>query len=103
MIIAEVASSAGGHLNKHIYANFIYIYLSIYLSIYIYIYIYICIYISPDPGQQFNEGAKSFGVSLEAAYQQTYSASLSFRAFSGGDYNILSDKDFIALSLGITY
>ena len=58
---------------------------------------------SPDPGQQFNEGAKSFGVSLEAAYQQTYSASLSFRAFSGGDYNILSDKDFIALSLGITY
>jgi hypothetical protein len=58
---------------------------------------------SPDPGQQFNEGAKSFGVSLEAVYQQTYSASLSFRSFSGGDYNILSDKDFLAVSIGITY
>jgi hypothetical protein len=58
---------------------------------------------SPDPGQQFNEGAKSFGVSLEAVYQQTYSASMSFRSFSGGDYNILSDKDFLALSIGITY
>jgi hypothetical protein len=58
---------------------------------------------SPDPGQQFNEGAKSFGVSVEAAYQQTYTASLSFRSFSGGDYNILSDKDFIAVSFGISY
>lgn len=58
---------------------------------------------SPDPGQQFNEGAKSFGVSVEALYQQTYTASLSFRSFSGGDYNILSDKDFVALSFGISY
>ncbi|WP_299071801.1 DUF1302 domain-containing protein [uncultured Paraglaciecola sp.] len=58
---------------------------------------------SPDPGQQFNEGARSFGVSLEAAYQQTYTASLSYKAFSGGDYNIMSDKDFVALSIGISY
>lgn len=58
---------------------------------------------SPDPGQQFNEGAKSFGVALEALYQQTYTASLSFRTFNGGDYNILSDKDFISLSFGISY
>jgi hypothetical protein len=58
---------------------------------------------SPDPGQQFNEGAKSFGVALEAAYQQAYTASLSFRSFNGGDYNILRDKDFVAVSFGISY
>ncbi|AEP31490.1 DUF1302 domain-containing protein [Brumicola nitratireducens] len=58
---------------------------------------------SPDPGQQFNEGAKSFGVSLEALYQQKYSMTLGYRAFSGGSHNILEDKDFLSLNFAVSY
>nr|WP_136250975.1 DUF1302 domain-containing protein [Ningiella ruwaisensis] len=58
---------------------------------------------SPEPGQQFHEGRKSFGVSLEALYQQKYSVTLGYRAFSGGSHNILEDKDFLSLSLAMSY
>jgi hypothetical protein len=58
---------------------------------------------SPEPGQQFNEGQKSFGVSLEAVYQNNYSMTISYRQFDGGDYSVLSDKDFVSLSFGMTY
>ena len=58
---------------------------------------------SPTPGQSFNEGSMSFGVSLEASYQQTYSASLDYKTFSGGDYNTLQDKDFVSLSVAVSY
>jgi hypothetical protein len=58
---------------------------------------------SPDPGQQFHEGKKSFGVSLEALYQQKYSMTIGYRAFSGGSHNILEDKDFMSLNFGISY
>jgi hypothetical protein len=58
---------------------------------------------SPDPGQQFNEGAKSFGVSLEALYQQKYSMTIGYRAFSGGSHNILEDKDFLSLNFAVSY
>jgi len=58
---------------------------------------------SPEPGQQFNEGQKSFGLSLEAVYQNNYSVSVSYRQFTGGDYSVLSDKDFVSVSFGLTY
>lgn len=58
---------------------------------------------SPDPGQQFNEGAKSFGVSLEALYQQKYSMTLGYRSFSGGSHNILEDKDFLSVNFAVSY
>jgi len=58
---------------------------------------------SPAPGQQFNEGRQSLGLAVEASYQQMYSASLAYKMFDGGDYNASADKDFVSLSLGITY
>lgn len=58
---------------------------------------------SPDPGQQFHEGRKSFGVSLEALYQQKYSATIGYRQFQGGSHNTLEDKDFISLSFNVSY
>lgn len=58
---------------------------------------------SPEPGQQFAEGTKSFGLSLEASYQQQYTATVSVKSFSGGDYNVLTDKDFVSLSFGFSY
>jgi len=54
-------------------------------------------------GQQFNEGSQSLGLAVEASYQQMYSASLAYKMFDGGDYNASADKDFVSLSLGITY
>jgi len=58
---------------------------------------------SPAPGQQFNEGRQSLGLAVEASYQQMYSASVAYKMFDGGDYNASIDKDFVSLSLGITY
>ena len=58
---------------------------------------------SPAPGQQFNEGRQSLGFSMEASYQQAYSATVAYQMFDGGDYNASEDKDFVSLSLGVTY
>jgi hypothetical protein len=58
---------------------------------------------SPDPAQQFHEGSKSFGLSLEALYQQKYSVTIGYRAFDGGSHNVLEDKDFASLNFAMTY
>jgi len=58
---------------------------------------------SPAPGQQFNEGRQSLGLSVEAIYQQAYTATIAYKMSDGGDYNASEDKDFVSLSLGVTY
>jgi Protein of unknown function (DUF1302) len=58
---------------------------------------------SPEPGQQFHEGRKALGLSLEASYKQKYTANIGYTSFSGGSHNILEDKDFVSLSFGISY
>ncbi len=58
---------------------------------------------SPAPAQQFTQGRQSLAVAVEATYQHTYSASLAYKMFDGGDYNASADKDFVSLSLGISY
>jgi hypothetical protein len=58
---------------------------------------------SPDPGQQFHEGKKSFGISLEALYQQKYSMTVAYRSFNGGSHNILEDKDFASVNFAVSY
>ena len=35
--------------------------------------------------------------------RNTYTASLSYTDFFGGDYNTLTDRDFIALSFGVNF
>ena len=52
---------------------------------------------------QFNEGSTVAAVSLEALYQQKYSFTISYTNFGGGDYNSITDKDFLSLSFALSY
>ncbi|MEO4046971.1 DUF1302 domain-containing protein [Pseudomonas sp. CAU 1711] len=54
-------------------------------------------------GPVFNEGAKAISVGLDADYLNTYTASLSYTDFFGGDYNASVDRDFLALSFGVNF
>ena len=55
------------------------------------------------PNGLFNEGAKAVSVGVDADYRNTYTASLSYTDFFGGDYNTLTDRDFLALSFGVNF
>ena len=54
-------------------------------------------------GPTFNEGNKAISVGLDAEYQNTYTASLSYTDFFGGEYNTNIDRDFVALSFGVNF
>ncbi len=54
-------------------------------------------------GPVFNEGSKAISLGLDAEYQNTYTASLSYTDFFDGDYNTQTDRDFIALSFGVSF
>ena len=55
------------------------------------------------PNGQFNEGAKAVSIGLDADYQNTYTAGLSYTNFFGGKYNTLVDRDFLAFSVGMSF
>jgi len=55
------------------------------------------------PNGLFNEGAKAVSLALDADYLNTYTASLSYTDFFGGEYNTLIDRDFLALSFGVSF
>ncbi|MCU9949328.1 DUF1302 domain-containing protein [Pseudomonas sp. PDM13] len=55
------------------------------------------------PNGTFTEGAKAISLGLDAEYQNTYTASLSYTDFFGGKYNTLTDRDFLALSFGMNF
>ena len=54
-------------------------------------------------GPNFSEGTKAVSLGLNADYQNTYTASLSYTDFFGGDYNTNVDRDFVALSFGVNF
>ena len=56
---------------------------------------------SPEPG--FNEGAKAISLGVDSSYLNIYNASLSYTDFFGGDYNTSIDRDFVALSFGVSF
>jgi hypothetical protein len=56
---------------------------------------------APEPG--FNEGSKALSLSLDAEYRNTYTASLAYTDFFGGEYNTNIDRDFVALSFGMSF
>ena len=58
---------------------------------------------APDPGGNFKEGNKSVSLGLDANYQNTYSASISYTSYFGGDYNEISDRDFVAASVSYSF
>lgn len=58
---------------------------------------------SPGPGANFEEGRKAVSLGLDAEYQNTYTASLNYTNFFGGDFSTVNDRDFVALSLGVNF
>jgi len=58
---------------------------------------------SPGPGGNFEEGRKAVSLGLDAEYQQTYTASLSYTSFFDGKYSTVDDRDFVALSFGVNF
>ncbi|HEP8424908.1 TPA: DUF1302 domain-containing protein [Pseudomonas aeruginosa] len=57
----------------------------------------------PAETSGFNEGAKAVSLGLDADFNSTYNASLSYTNYFGGDYNVRTDRDFVALSVGLTF
>ncbi len=55
------------------------------------------------PNGLFNEGSKAVSIGLDAEYQNMYTASLSYTDFFDGDYNTLTDRDFLAFSVGVNF
>ncbi|MGY2284487.1 DUF1302 domain-containing protein [Pseudomonas gingeri] len=54
-------------------------------------------------GPTFNEGLKAASVGIDADYLNTYTASLNYTNFFGGDYSVSKDRDFVALSFGVNF
>lgn len=54
-------------------------------------------------GPNFNEGSKAISLGLDLDLKNTYTASLSYTDFFGGDYNTATDRDFVALSVGVSF
>jgi hypothetical protein len=51
----------------------------------------------------FSENAKSISVGLNADYANRYNASISYTNFFDGKYNTLVDRDFAAVSFGVSF
>ncbi|WP_166366866.1 DUF1302 domain-containing protein [Pseudomonas akapageensis] len=54
-------------------------------------------------GPNFEEGNMAVSLGLDADYQSTYTASLSYTDFFGGDFNTNTDRDYVALSFGVNF
>ncbi len=56
-----------------------------------------------SPNTNFNEGAKALTLGINAEYLNRYTGSLSYTSFSGGDYNVIEDRDFLSLSVSVSF
>lgn len=56
-----------------------------------------------SPAPNFTQGSKALGLSLKADYLSRYSMDLSYNMFFDGDYSTVRDRDFIALSFGVSF
>jgi len=54
-------------------------------------------------GSAFREGNKRLGLTLNADYLNSYNASISYTQISGEDNDLLSDRDFASISLGMQF
>ena len=54
-------------------------------------------------GPNFNEGSMAASLGLTAVYNNKYNANISYTNFFGGDYNPNTDRDFVALSVGVNF
>ncbi len=51
----------------------------------------------------FVEGRKVLGLRLAADYNNRYFGDISYTRFSGGEYNITRDRDFVSVSFGVSF
>ncbi|MGC3513095.1 DUF1302 family protein, partial [Pseudomonas aeruginosa] len=58
---------------------------------------------SPGPGANFEEGPKADSLGVDADYQNTNTASLSYTNFYDGKYTTVDVRDFVAISFGINF
>lgn len=59
---------------------------------------------SPAPGGNFIEERKAITYGIGASYQSTWSADLSYTDYFGADrYNLLNDRDFVALNIKYSF
>ncbi len=56
-----------------------------------------------NPGGNFNEGQQKLGLSVQATYLETYNASIAYTQYMGGDYSVVSDRDFASMSIGMQF
>ncbi len=56
-----------------------------------------------SPNSNFNEGAKALTLGINAEYLNRYTGSLSYTTFSGGDYNVIEDRDFLSFSVSVSF
>ena len=56
-----------------------------------------------SPNTNFNEGAKALTLGINAEYLNRYTGSLSYTSFSGGDYNVIEDRDFLSFSIAVSF
>ncbi|MBH3429689.1 DUF1302 domain-containing protein [Pseudomonas alkylphenolica] len=54
-------------------------------------------------GPNFEEGAKAVSVGVDADYMSTYTASLNYTDFFGGEFNTSTDRDYVSLSFGVNF
>jgi hypothetical protein len=57
---------------------------------------------SPEPQGTFQEGRTGVNVALKADYLKTYSMAVSYTGFDG-DYNLLSDRDYVSVAFGVSF
>ena len=56
-----------------------------------------------SPNSNFNEGAKALTLGLDAEYLNRYTGSLAYTTFTGGDYNTIEDRDFLSMSVAVSF
>ena len=56
-----------------------------------------------SPNSNFNEGAQALSLGLTFEYLNRYTASVDWTSFSSGDYNTIKDRDFVSLSLSVSF
>ena len=56
-----------------------------------------------SPNSNFTEDAKALSVALRGDYLNRYTGTLSYTSFFDGDYNTTLDRDFLSLSLSVSF
>jgi len=59
--------------------------------------------VAPAPGGNFIEDEKELGFTINAEYQNMYTAAISYTQYSGGETNNLVDRDFASISVGMQF